>query len=827
MNALRSKYLRYAFYSFLGLAALGGASVVALYLYLEPNLPSTESLKDVRFQVPLRVYSADNKLVAEFGDKRRVPLKYKDVPDIMIKAVLGAEDDRFFEHPGVDYQGILRAFYLLATTGEKAQGGSTITMQVARNFFLSREKTFLRKFTEILLSLQIEKELTKQEILELYLNQIYLGNHAYGFAAAAKVYYGKDIHELQIAQWATLAGLPKAPSKCNPVDGPRCSLNRRNYVLNRLLELKHINKEAYNTAITQPETARLHLQAPDIEANYAAEMARTEAFNRFGEAAYTDGYNVYTTLNSRFQTAANNALRNAVLDYEARHAYRGPEKHIDPLDATYADLKSVLTEQPILYGMEAGVVIANADGTLYIQLQSGDIATLCRKSLDWANTWAGRNRTGDALQVGDLIRVRRSSTNAWLLTQAPQIEGSLVSLRPQDGAVLSLVGGFDFNRSKFNRVTQGKRQPGSGFKPFIYSSALEKGFTAATLINDAPVVFDDPSLEDTWRPENFSGEFFGPTRLREAMVHSRNLVSIRILRQIGIDYAIDYAARFGFNPADMPRNLSVSLGTGSQTPMEMVRGYATFANGGHLITPYLVTRIDGPDGKTLYRADPETVCDECEAAEAAAAQAQAPASTPVEAAAPTDGSAVATDTPPPAPVAKKPAHPFAKRVIAADNAYIMTTIMRDVVQRGTARAALSLGRHDIGGKTGTTNDQKDAWFNGFSPTVVTTTWIGFDDPQPLGEQETGGRASLPMWIDYMREALKDVPEQALRQPPGLVTVRIDPESGLLAGSNIPNAIFEVFRADTVPTETARRGGTKSPGASGGAGGATPPPEELF
>ncbi len=839
MNFLRSRLVRYSFYSLLGLTLLGFASIAGIYFYIKPTLPSIESLKDVRFQVPLRVYSADNKLVAEFGDKRRIPVKYKDVPDLMIKAVLGAEDDRFFEHPGVDYQGILRAFFLLATTGEKAQGGSTITMQVARNFFLSREKTFLRKFTEILLSLQIEKELTKQEILELYLNQIYLGNHAYGFAAAAKVYYGKDIGELQTAQFATLASLPKAPSKCNPIDGARCSLTRRNYVLARLRDLNHITKEAYNAAITQPETASLHLQAPAVEADFAAEMARTEAYERFGEAAYTDGYNVYTTLDSRLQAGANHALRNAVLDYEARHAYRGPEKHLDPLDATFSDVNAALVSVPFLAGIEAGVIVAKIDGIFFIQLHNGNIATLCKKSLEWANTWSNRNREGDALQVGDLIRLRLSSTNDWLLTQNPQVEGAIVSLKPQNGAILSLVGGFDFNRSKFNRVVQGKRQPGSGFKPFIYSAALEKGFTAATLINDAPVVFNDPSLEDTWRPENFSGEFFGPTRLREALVHSRNLVSIRMLRQIGIEYGIEYASKFGFNPADLPRNLSVSLGTGSQSPLEMARGYASIANGGYLITPYLVTRIDGPDGKTLFLATPDTVCEQCEVDEAALL-AQAALATPVAAVTPPteDGTEPPQEQGMPAPAAapappeptKKPAQSVAKRIAQADNIYIITTILRDVVEHGTGRSALSLGRHDLAGKTGTTNDQKDAWFNGFNPNVVATAWIGFDNPRPLGEQETGGRAALPMWIDYMRVALKDVPEHPLRQPPGLVTVRIEPESGLLAGANTPNPIFEVFRANTVPTETAnRRPGQKTPGAIGGSGGGgnTPAPEELF
>ncbi len=765
----------------LGIAGLVGSllgvlAIVGMFYYVSPRLPPIDSLKDVRFQVPLRVYSADGRLMAEFGEKRRSPLRYEQIPPLLIKAVLGAEDDRFFEHPGVDYQGILRAVGLLLLTGEKAQGGSTITMQVARNFFLSREKTFLRKFSEILLALKIEKALSKQEILELYLNKIYLGNRAYGVGAAAKVYYGKPIDELSLPELAMIAGLPKAPSRYNPIVNPQRAVLRRNYVLGRMRQLGFIDEATYQAAVKAPVTARLHRQAPELEAPYAAEMARKFMLQRYGNGAYTEGYRVYTTIDSRLQAKANRALRYNLLAYEERHGYRGPEQHLDALDYSEPQQwEAALQQRPRVPLLHAGVVIEVGERSALVYLRGGRIAHLCWRGLRWAAPYVDGNRpgraprrAGDILAAGDVIRLYDAGGGRWSLGQIPQVEGALVSLRPRDGAIISVVGGYDFYRSKFNRAAQARRQPGSNFKPFIYSAALERGYTAATLINDAPVVFRDPGLEDIWRPENYSGKFFGPTRLREALVKSRNLVSIRILRSIGVPYALNYVKRFGFDPRELPRNLSLALGSASLTPLQIVRGYAVFANGGYLVEPYIVARVEDNDGQVLFEADPAVVCERDCSVESE------------------DGGLR---------LLRK-----APRTVSPENVYIMTSIMQDIVKRGTGRRARVLKRGDLAGKTGTTNDQRDAWFSGFNPDVVATAWVGFDEPRPLGDHETGGRAALPMWISFMREALKGLPEKPLVQPPGIVTVRIDPKTGLLAGPDFPGAIFEIFREQNVPTQ---------------------------
>ncbi len=777
---------------------IAAMAVGGLYLYITPTLPSVESLKDVRYQVPLRVYSADDKLMGEFGEKRRIPLAYDEIPKNLIYAFLGAEDDRFFEHPGVDYQGILRAIMVFATTGVKAQGGSTITMQVARNFFLSREKTFLRKFSEIFLSLQIERELSKEDILSLYLNKIYLGNRAYGIGAAAQIYYGKNIDELTLAQMAMIAGLPKAPSRYNPIVNPTRAIQRRNYVLRRMLDLHFIDQQTYDTALAQPVTARLHRNTIELEAPYAAEMVRKEMVERYGEDAYTEGYSVYTTLDSRLQRKANSAVRYGLLAYEERHGYRGPLQQVDILEQSepeqWQKLLRKIDDYPLLHN---GLVIGVNDDSAYVYLESGRIAHLCWRGIKWAAPYMDGNRTGpkpkragDVLAEGDVIRVYDAGKGRWSLGQVPEVSGALISMDVQNGAIRSIVGGYDFYHSKFNRAIQAKRQPGSNFKPFVYSAALEKGYTAATLINDAPVVFNDAGLEESWRPENYSGRFFGPTRLREALVKSRNLVSIRILRSIGVDYAISYAERFGFHRDELPRNLSLALGSAAVTPLEIVRGYSVFANGGYRVNEYLIDRILGPGGELLYQANPLTVCRKCKDAQKAE-QALQLVSTDLSEANFTEENGVG-----------EPVVNLAKRVVEERNVYIMTTILRDIIRRGTGRRARVLKRSDLAGKTGTTNDQRDAWFSGFNGKVATTVWVGFDEPQPLGDRETGARAALPIWINYMREALKGVPETPLVQPPGIVTVRIDPETGLLADAGFPKAIFESFREEYVPSQVA-------------------------
>ncbi|MEJ2572909.1 MAG: penicillin-binding protein 1A [Gammaproteobacteria bacterium] len=781
-----------------GMALIGLLTAGGLYLYISPQLPSADTLRDVRYQVPLRVYSRDGKLLSEYGEMRRSPVKLSEVPDLMVKAVLAAEDDRFYEHPGVDYQGLLRAAWHLVTTGRKTQGGSTITMQVARNFFLGREKTYLRKFTEILLSLKIEHEFTKQDILQLYLNKIYLGQRAYGIAAAAQVYYGVELSKLSLPQMAMIAGLPKAPSRYNPIADPPRALERRNYVLGRMRALGFISEQDYRTALATQDDATLHSLTIQAEAPYLGEMVRAEVVKRYGEDAYTAGYKVYTTVDSRLQTAANTALRDALLDYDRRHGYRGPESQVNLApEAGPDEWSAALANRDPVGTLPAGLVIKVEKTDVQVFLKDQSTITIPWQGLEWARPYINDKYVGkppqtaaDIVKPGDIIRVQHQPDGQWRLAQIPRVEGALVSLRPSDGSVIALVGGFDFFKSKFNRVIQASRQPGSSFKPFVYSAALNQGMTPATLINDAPVVFDDPSLEDTWRPENYSGRFFGPTRLREALVHSRNLVSIRILRAIGIDSTIDYVSRFGFDKHALPHNLSLALGSGVVTPMDLATGYTVFANTGYRVKPYFIDHIEDINGKVLETTTPDTVCKGC---------GKLP------------------------PDQAEPQH-IAPRVITAQNAYLMTSMMRDVIRHGTGRKARVLGRNDIAGKTGTTNDQRDAWFAGFNPEVVTVAWVGFDDTHTLGYAETGARAALPMWIDYMRAALRDIPDHSFERPPGLVTVRIDPKTGLLADSKDRKAIFETFLADHVPT---RESGSATTDVGGKQGKTPTIPEQLF
>jgi penicillin-binding protein 1A len=799
---------------------------LGVYLFIVPNLPSTQSLRDVQFQVPLRVYSRDEKLVAEFGEKKRAPLKYEQVPKLMVQAVLAAEDDRFFEHPGVDYQGLLRAAFYLLRTGEKGQGGSTITMQVARNFFLSREKTYLRKINEIMLALKIEGELSKEDILALYLNKIYLGNRAYGVAAAAQVYYGMPLDKLSVAQLAMVAGLPKAPSRYNPIINPARALLRRNYVLGRMRDLRFIDAATHDAARAVVDDARLHGLSQEVIAPYVAEMVRAEMVTRYGDEAYSAGYKVFTSISSRLQAAANNAQRNALLAYDRRHGYRGVlAQHALAEDSGEEQWMPLLKPYREINGLLPALVLATTEQWAVVYEPRRGVLRLDWPGLSWAAPADENGRVGaapqqaaDILSRGDVIYIAELAASkkieaGWQLAQIPEVEGALVSLDPQDGAIRALVGGFNFSSSKFNRVTQAERQPGSNFKPFLYSASLEKGFTLASLINDAPVVFEDEGLEATWRPENYSGKVFGPTRLRKALVKSRNLVSIRLLRAIGIGYTINYASRFGFDKKSLPRDLSLALGSGAVTPLEIARGYAVFASGGFRTVPYFIDRIEDARGEVLYRAEPYRVCDGCE--ERLLQQQE----TQLE---PFVGPTTREDTLP---------INIAPRVLTSQNAYLMRSMMMDVIQRGTGRRARVLNRSDLAGKTGTTNDQQDAWFSGYTPDLVATAWVGFDKPRPLGARETGGRAALPMWIDFMRVGLRGLPIRALEQPPGLVTVRIDPQTGLLAGAGNARGIFETFRVENVPQQQAEDAprllddaGETTPGVADNASGV---PEELF
>ena len=795
------------------LAAAIGAGGGA-YWYLEPKLPSAETLRDVRLQVPLRVYTRNDQLMAEFGEKRRTPLRLDEVPERLIQAFLAGEDDRFFEHPGVDWQGLTRAVLYLVRTGEKGPGGSTITMQVARNFFLTREKTYIRKLNEILLALKIEREFTKEEILELYVNKIFFGQRAYGVGAAAQVYYGRTVTKLTLPQLAMIAGLPKAPSRFNPIADPEQAVVRRNYVLRRMLELGYIERDEHDAARDAPVTAKVHGLAIEVEALYLAEMVRARMEDTYGEDAYTAGYKVWTTIDGRLQHAANAALRQGLLEYDARHGFRKPERHVATENPALSP-GSVLEDIPEVSGLVPAVVTSVEARTIAAWARNEGPVEIELENMKWARPYINVNRRGDepkgadtVLEAGDVIRLQRAG-DGWSLAQVPDVEGALVSLDPGDGSILALTGGFDFYRSKFNRATQAKRQPGSSFKPFIYSAALEHGYTAASIINDAPVVYEDESLTGAWRPENYSGKFFGPTPLRTALFKSRNLVSIRLLREIGIDFALDHIAKFGIDAASLPRGLSLALGSGELTPLELATGYGVLANGGYRVEPYFIERVLDGDDQLVFAADPLVVCRDCDDDEAAVVFASAaPAGDGDAGSAPPADSVAAAGIGPSGAVRRAP------RAIDARNAWLMCSLLRDVIRRGTGRKALVLERNDLAGKTGTTNDQFDAWFSGFAPGLVATAWIGFDEFRPLGRRETGARAALPMWIAYMKEALEGVPQRENPSPEGIVTVRIDPETGELAGASHEGAVFESFRAERVPKKRVaeRTTGGEEPGA---------------
>ncbi len=770
---------------------LGGVFFYAAYLYIGPDLPAVDKLKDIKLSVPLRVYTYDNKLIGEFGKKRRAPLEYPEIPPQMINAFLSAEDERFFTHPGVDYQGILRAVWHIIKTGEKGSGGSTITMQVARNFFLSKEKTYIRKLKEIFLSLKIEQELNKPQIIELYLNRIFLGNRAYGIGAAAQVYYGKPVEKLSLEQIAMIAGLPKAPSANNPISNPVRAKRRRGYVLQRMLKLDYISEEQFNVANNQPISAKLHGQATEAESPYIAEMVRNEAIKRFGNSAYTQGYKIYTTINSKLQISAQNALRTALTNYDMRHGYKGPEAKIEHIsDKSDEELSSITADYGSVGSLLPAIVTEIDELSATAFLTDGTKAKIELGSLKWARKYLSDNTRGpkikkpsDVLSIGDLIRVRKNTSIKdekqiafYTLAQVPEVSGAFVAMKPNNGAILALVGGFDYYTSKFNRVTQAKRQPGSGIKPFIYSAALKKGYSTASLINDAPVVFEDSALENTWRPENYSGHFYGPTRLRNALTFSRNLVSIRLLRSIGTNYGIKHLKQFGFKEKQLPKDLSLALGSASVTPLEMVSSYSVIANGGYRVEPYFIDRIEDSYGNTIYSAAPLTVCTNCHLNKAQ-----------------DDYNISALES----SIASFATN-IAPRTVDERNIYLLTSMMRDVVKRGTARKALVLKRNDLAGKTGTTNDQRDAWFNGFNQDIAATAWVGFDKIRSLGNRETGGKAALPIWIDFMRYALNEKPETPLKQPPGIVTVRIDKKTGLQTNASNPNAMFEIFRAENIP-----------------------------
>ena len=792
---------------------IGGiAAIIGAYYYVAPGLPAAETIRDIPLQIPLRVFSRDGHLISEIGERRRILITYDEVPQHVVDAFVAAEDQRFWVHPGIDYRGILRALFQLISTGNIESGGSTLTQQLARSYFLNLDQTIERKFKEASLALRIEREFTKEQIMALFLNKMFFGQRAYGVAAAAQVYFNKGLQELSVAEAATLAGVLPAPSRYNPVRSVANAEMRRGYVLGRMRDLRFIDANVYDEAQASPVESQMHGTAVELNAPYVAEMARREMLRRYGEATYTAGYQVVTTLDARLQNAANYALRNGLLEYTRRRGYRGPlgtvELTPELLETSFEDwpveIRQTL-EQYAPGGLTVALVtsIDEASNSATTIIGNGTSLTVPWSGLSWAKPFIDRATTGpepesvmDVLSAGDVILLMPTTAGTWALAQVPDAQAAVTVIDPADGAITSLSGGFDFATSKFNRATQAYRQPGSSFKPFIYSAALEHGNTAATVVLDAPIVISSSELEAVWRPINYSGRFYGPTRLREALVRSMNLVSVRLLLfETGIGNAVRHIARFGFGDAALPRNGSLALGGGAASPLDMAQGYAVFANGGYAVKPYVIDSIFGPEGETLYRADPAVVCERCQTE-------------------PEDDylhdefdelsleqmADVADDYRPDAASAPDQFATInaAPRVIPAQNAFLIQDLMRDVIRRGTGRRALVLGRRDLSGKTGTSNDQRDAWFGGFNGDIVGVVWVGYDDDLPLGPGEEGSRTALPVWIELMRIALKGVPEHQMAMPDGIISVLIDRETGCPARAGQRNTIFEFFREGRVP-----------------------------
>jgi len=840
------RFLKYAVISLVILTLLGAGAVAGLYWYVKDELPSVETLRDVRFQTPMQVYSADGKLISQFGEQRRIPLKLDEVPQSMIDAILATEDSRFYSHRGIDPIGVARAFRVLVTTGEIREGASTITMQLARNFFLTRERAWMRKIKEAFIALHIEELLSKDEILELYLNKLELGHRAFGVGAAAQVYYGRDIHELTLAEIATIAGLPQGPSILNPISNPQASVQRRRIVLGRMLDEGYISRAEYDAAFNAPVTARYHTAEIEVSAPYLAEMVRLSMVERFGvDEAYNGGYKVYTTVHSEQQLAAQRALRENLHAYDERHGYRGPERRLWGIDVqrlsatetfgaqhpadeataelirryqgqawSQADVIAYLNRQPRIAQLQPAVVLAVHEQSVEVMTRTGEAQTLAWEQLDWARRYIDAERQGRApqtageiLQIGDHILLRPVA-NAWRLAQIPGPGSAVVGLNPQSGAIESVVGGYSFNLNQYNRATQAKRQVGSTIKPFIFAYALERNFTLASLVNDAPITQWNPSAGSAWRPRNSPEVYDGPIRLREALARSKNVVSVRLIRELGVNETADYMANFGFMNDEIPRNESLSLGSASFTPMEIARGYAVFANGGHLVDPFFIERIEDADGQIVFQAEPRYACASCmyeryqeEHGEGAA-----------------------------------PSRPFrqAPQVISEQVAFLVTEGLQSAVWgggswahntgwNGTGWRAQSLRNRNLAGKTGTTNDVRDAWFAGYTSGIVAVTWVGFDNlefalgrsslnanlgrqRQPIVGSEAGGTTALPGWILYMETALQYSESEAFELPTNMVSVRIDQPSGRLTNRTDHTSMFEYFIRGTQPTDFAEQNG---------------------
>lgn len=781
------KYIIYVTFTFL---CMGIIAITGTILTIAPHLPEVDSLTEIKLQTPLRIYTSKGLLIGEFGDKKRTPINIETIPPQLKNAFLAAEDANFYSHNGISIKGLSRALYqAVAQTGVQT-GGSTITQQVAKNYFLTPDRTIIRKIREMLLAVEMEKTLSKDKILELYLNKIFLGNRAYGVVAAAQVYYGKTLNELTLAQSAMLAGLPKAPSSGNPIRNPERALERRDWILSRMLGLGHITEHEFESAVNSTLTAKKHGVEIESYAPYIAEMARQKVANLFGDDALNDGLNVYTTINANLQEKATSALKLGIENYDLRHGMRPFEAHLEEI--TPKSKKMLFDATPNFGGLIPALVVEVTEKQLILELKDGESVTLnWDDGLSDARSYINENVKGpkpkkaqDIAVIGDLIRIREKN-DGYKLAQLPEAEGAIISIDPSNGAIQALVGGYDFYKSKFNRVTQARRQMGSNMKPFIYAAAISKNLNAASIINDAPIVFHDNKLENAWRPTNDGGRFLGPTRLRVALYRSRNLVSIRILKQIGIKYARSYVSRFGFDRRDLPHNLSLALGTASFSPLQAARAYSTFANNGFLIDPFIIEKITDTDSNILYEADPVIACDNCFDKKT---QLETGIYQPIEDQFTPSKSNIGPEQ-----------DKIAERVLSPEDAFIMDSMLRDVTKKGTGwRAGKSTGRSDIGGKTGTTNGPTDTWFSGYHPNLVTVVWVGFDDNRNMGNREYGGTAALPVWLDLMNFALKDLPVTPLKIPEGITSILINKETGERALPGQSNTIFEYFKEGNTP-----------------------------
>lgn len=805
-------------------ALLGIGTILGFYLYLKAELPDVATLKNVELQTPMQIYSADGKLISQFGEKQRIPISYDEIPQQLINALIATEDSRFYEHPGIDPIGITRAMIVIAMSGSVKQGASTITQQLARNFFLSNEKKIMRKIKEMFIAIHIEQLLTKEEILALYINKIFLGHRSYGFGAAAQIYFNKDLNKLSLSQIAVLAGMPKAPSTMNPIYSVTRATARRNVVLLRMLDEGYITQNQYKKAKNETIVASYHGVDVELNAPYLAEMARAWAVDRYGEKVYESGYKIHTTLDSRLQRAAQNAAIDNLFAYDQRHGYRGPAKTLwnnkrSPWDS--AKIQTYLKKTPSYGSLQPAVVTKVSSKTATIQFKNGNKTVLSWDGIKWARRFktdsiqaSPPKKAAEILAEGEQIWVRKLN-KIWHLSQIPDANTALVAMSPENGAIKALVGGFNFTHSEFNRATQSVRQVGSNIKPFIYSAALDKGMTLATLVNDAPINQWDSSQGIAWRPKNSPPTYDGPTRVRLGLAQSKNVMAVRVLRHVGLDDTIKFLTRFGFKYNDLPRAEALALGAGNLTPMEMAQGFTVFASGGHYLDPFYITRVEDPSGDVIFKANPAVVChNNCGQSNRfksrSATQNEKQEENLINRTASLENSSN-----------------FAPRVLSEENAFLVREMLNANIWgggnwrhrtgwNGTGwRAQKPLNRRDIGGKTGTTNDAKDAWYTGFGPNLVTTVWVGFDNhsrtlgrsnrntnvttPQIFGA-ESGARTAQPAWISFMASALSGVPEQRKKLPTNIVSVRIDIDSGLLTRKSDGSSMFEYFEKGTEPTQ---------------------------